>query len=146
MIRTLATAACLALAIPASALESMSSPHDVGTTMDRLVAAVEGAGATIFARIDHAAGAAAEGIEMPAAELLIFGNPALGTPVMLEDIRAGQVLPLRVLVHAAPGGSRLVWEEPDAMFDALNVSPDLPQLQMMETALNRLTAAAAARE
>ena len=49
-------------------------------------------GATVFARVDHAAGrAASAGMDLPEAQLLIFGNPKLGTPVMQEDIRAGTV-------------------------------------------------------
>jgi uncharacterized protein (DUF302 family) len=75
----------------------------VTETMDRLEEAVTGAGATVFARVDHAAGAASVDMELQDAQLLIFGNPMLGTPVMQQDIRAGLVLLLHVLVYDEGG-------------------------------------------
>ena len=62
----------------AAPFAAKTSPYDVATTMDRLVAAVEGAGATIFARMDHAAAAASVGQELAPNQVLIFGNPRLG--------------------------------------------------------------------
>ena len=64
-------------------------------TMDALEAAVTGAGATVFARVDHAAGAEGIGMALTPAQLLIFGNPALGTPAMQADPLAGLYLPLQ---------------------------------------------------
>jgi len=58
---------------------TQTSPKSVVETMDALQAAVEGAGATVFARVDHGAGAIKVNMELPEAQLLIFGNPALGT-------------------------------------------------------------------
>ena len=87
-------------------------------------------------------------IEMPLrdAEVLIFGNPRLGTPVMQEDIRAGLLLPLRVLVHDGAEGTMIVYEEPDEMFDELDVDDDLEVLMRMEDALENLAARAAAAD
>ena len=124
-------------------LESRSSPDDVATTMDRLVAAAEAAGATVFARVDHAEGAREAGLELGEAQLLVFGNPQLGTPVMREDIRAGLFLPLRVLVHATENGSRIVWQSPEEMLDELGFDDDMEALVKMNGALENLTAKAA---
>ncbi|MGB3177543.1 MAG: DUF302 domain-containing protein, partial [Albidovulum sp.] len=81
---TIAAAALLALpvlALPASAeIMRVQSTMAVPETMDALENAVTGAGATIFARVDHAGGAAGAGLELGASQLLIFGNPKLGTP------------------------------------------------------------------
>ena len=143
MIRRLALLAALA-PLPALAdIESVDSPHPVARTADALAAAAEARGATIVARVDHAAAAAGIGATLPEAQLLILGNPALGTPVMQEDIRAGLMLPLRVLVHAdADGQTRITWQEPDEMFDDLDVDDDGPAVEAIEDALEALAAEA----
>ena len=56
----------------------IKATNDVATTMDNLEAAVSGAGATVFARGDHGAGAKIVGVEMGDSQLLIFGNPKMG--------------------------------------------------------------------
>lgn len=119
------------------------SADDVATTMDRLVAAVEGAGATVFARVNHGAGAASVEMELVDAELLVFGNPMLGTPALQDDIRAGLMLPLRVLVYGDGDGSVITWQTPEAMFEDLEIAGDAPYLARMNGALGNLTAAAA---
>jgi uncharacterized protein (DUF302 family) len=67
-------------------------------TMDQLAAAVTALGVSIMARIDHAAGAAGVGLNLRPTELLIFGNPRAGTPLMQAAQTAGIDLPLRALV------------------------------------------------
>jgi uncharacterized protein (DUF302 family) len=74
------------------------SAHGPKETMDRLAAAVAAHGMTVLARIDHAAAAAAVGMELRATELLIFGNPRAGTPLMQAAQTIGIDLPLRALV------------------------------------------------
>ncbi|MEM1286916.1 MAG: DUF302 domain-containing protein [Pseudomonadota bacterium] len=146
MMRTTIIAAALALAItgPAAAeMMSLESPDSVGTTMDRLQAAVENAGATVFARVNHGAGAASVDMELADAELLVFGNPMLGTPALQDDLRAGLLLPLRVLVHAEGDGSVLIWEDPVVMFEGLEIAEDAPYIARMRGALGNLTKAAA---
>lgn len=110
---------------------------------DRLVAAVEGAGAKVFARVPHSKGAMSVDMELQDAELVIFGNPALGTPALQADIRAGLVLPLRVLVHDDGGQTVLTYESVDALFDGLDVPADAPFRAKMTGALGKLTGAAA---
>ncbi len=144
MIRTMiATAAALTIALPAAALETLASPHSVAETMDRLVAAVEGAGAAVMARVDHTAAAEGIGLEMPAAELLIFGNPMIGTPIMQQDLNAGLVLPLRVLVSERNDGTVITWQSADEMFAGLDVDLESEPVAAMTAALEKLTSAAA---
>ena len=141
---TLIGAAMIA-ATPAMAddFASRQSADPVAVTMDRLAAAVETAGATVFARVNHGAGAARVDMELMDAELLIFGNPMLGTPALQDDIRAGLLLPLRVLVHADGAGSVITWETPESMFEGLDIAQDAAYLARMNGALGNLTAAAA---
>jgi len=115
----------------------------VSEAMDRLEAAVGNAGATIFARVNHGAGAASVDMELADAELLIFGNPMLGTPVMQQDIRAGLVLPLHVLIYDNDGTTTIMYEEVEEMFDDLDVDEDAEVLEKIEGALDNLTNAAA---
>lgn len=125
-------------------LITVPTTKSVAETMDSLVAAVEGAGATVFARIDHRAGAQSVDLEMDFAETLIFGNPKLGTPAMVMDPRAALFLPLKVAVYAAPdGGVALIYEDPAAMLAEVGIREDAPFVTVMQGALGKLTAAAA---
>jgi uncharacterized protein (DUF302 family) len=76
----------------------LSSSYDPKETMERLVAAVSERGITVLARIDHAAAAAKVGMELRPTEVLVFGNPKVGTPLMQAEQTIGIDLPLRALV------------------------------------------------
>jgi uncharacterized protein (DUF302 family) len=82
----------------------IASPHDFATTLAQAIHAIEAAGLTIFAKIDHAENARQVGLSMPPATVLVYGNAKGGTPLMLAAPGAALDLPLRVLVReAAPG-------------------------------------------
>ncbi len=121
---------------------SVEANGSVQETADRLVAAVEGAGATVFARVPHSKGAMSVDMELQDAELVIFGNPKLGTPALQQDIKAGLVLPLRVLVHDEGGKTMLTYESVDAMFEGMDIAPDAAFREAMTGALGKLTGAA----
>jgi uncharacterized protein (DUF302 family) len=78
-------------------LISLASNHPVRETMDRLEAVLREKGITIFARIDHAAGATAVDMPLRPTELVIFGNPRAGTPLMQARQSIGIDLPLKML-------------------------------------------------
>jgi uncharacterized protein (DUF302 family) len=82
-------------------LVSASGPRE---TMDRLEAAVRAKKMTVFARIDHAAGAAEAGLALRPTELLIFGNARAGTPLMQARQTVGIDLPLKALVWEDESG------------------------------------------
>lgn len=123
---------------------TQSSPKSVVETMDALQAAVEGAGATVFARVDHGAGAMKVNLDLPEAQLLIFGNPALGTPAMQADIHAGLQLPLKVMVYAGDDGTVVAYESVPTLFDGLDVPLDAEFAKKMTGALAMLTGKAVA--
>jgi len=82
-------------------------------TMDRLVAEISAKGMSVFARIDHAAGAAQVGLTLRPAELIIFGNARGGTPLMQSAQTVGIDLPLKALVwQDAAGKTWLSYNEP----------------------------------
>lgn len=145
----LTTATTLALALPAQAAEMIhkTSPHSVDVTIDRLAAAVEGAGATVFARVDHAGGAAGVDMELRPTQLLIFGNPKLGTPAMQDAQTAGLDLPLRVLAYADDKGVvHLTYWDPAGLAEAHGLPADAAYIGMMTGALDKLTSQAVAEE
>ena len=74
-----------------------ASPRSVAETLDRLEAILKTKGVWVFARIDHSRGAAKVGLTMPPSQLLIFGNPRVGTPVMLAAPTSAIDLPLKAL-------------------------------------------------
>jgi uncharacterized protein (DUF302 family) len=97
----------------AEGLISIPSSFDPKETMDRLEAALRASGVTIFARIDHAAGAAEVGESLRPTELLIFGNPKAGTPLMQAGQTIGIDLPLKALVwQDADGKTQVSYNEP----------------------------------
>ena len=91
----------------ADGMISLKSPHSAKQTMDRLETAVKQQGLTVFARIDHAAGAAKVGQSLRPTEVLIFGNPKGGTPFMACAQTVGIDLPLKALVWEDASGQ--VW-------------------------------------
>jgi uncharacterized protein (DUF302 family) len=74
------------------------SPYTFEETVNRLLAAIDRAGLTLFCVIDHAAGALDVGLHLQPEKLLIFGNPTAGTPAMTARPEIGLELPLRLLV------------------------------------------------
>jgi uncharacterized protein (DUF302 family) len=82
----------------ADGLTTIPSSYGPKDTMNRLEAAVKAKGMTIFARIDHAAGASAAGLSLRPTEVLIFGNAKGGTPLMQSVQTIGLDLPLKALV------------------------------------------------
>ncbi|WP_298972434.1 DUF302 domain-containing protein [uncultured Roseobacter sp.] len=152
MIRSLTLSLALGTALfTTSALADdmikITSPHSVSDTIDRLEQAVEGAGAMVFARVDHAAGAAKVDAELRPTQLLIFGNPKIGTPAMQAAQTSGLDLPLRVLAYENEAGETVVvYHAPAAMAEAHGIDAEAPFLQTMTGALNKLTSKATAAE
>ena len=94
-------------------LTTIASRFDPKETMDRLESEVRARGMTVFARIDHAAGAAQVGLTLRPTELIIFGNARGGTPLMQASQTAGIDLPLKALVwEDASGKIWLSYNEP----------------------------------
>ena len=108
-----------------SGLVEQPSPFDVATTVQRLTAAIEAAGLTIFARIDHAEGARQAGLEMRPAVVLIYGHAKGGTPIMLAAPRTALDLPLRVLVRESEAGTVVSWHSMAPVLLAAGTPPAL---------------------
>lgn len=81
------------------------SQHSVEVTIDRLQGLLKQRGIPVFAHIDFSGDAARAGLQMRAEQLLIFGNPKAGTPLMVSAPTAGLDLPLKALVWEDEDGS-----------------------------------------
>src|SRR5580704_12243282 len=97
----------------ANGLTTVPSAHSAKATIDRLEADVKSKGITVFARVDHAAGAKEAGMALRPTELLIFGNARGGTPLMQAKQTIGIDLPLKALAwEDADGKVWLSYNEP----------------------------------
>jgi len=87
---------------------TMAGPDSVGHTVDRLLALIADRHLTLFAVVDHSRAARDVGLDMPETKLLIFGNPRVGTPLMLLQPTSALDLPLKVLVRVSPDSAGAV--------------------------------------
>jgi uncharacterized protein (DUF302 family) len=91
-------------AMSGNGLITIPSAHTAKATIDRIEADVKSKGMTIFARIDHAAGAKEAGLTLAPTLLLIFGNAKGGTPLMQDKQQIGIDLPLKALAWEDASG------------------------------------------
>ncbi|MBU2983306.1 DUF302 domain-containing protein [Lentibacter algarum] len=141
-------AAVIALSTPAWAeITTVKATKSVAETMEALEAAVTGAGATVMARVDHAAGAKKVEMDLAPEQLLIFGNPKLGTPPMQQNALAGLYLPLKVLVYEDTDGQVwLAYEDPKDILPELDgIDAEAAYLAKMSGALAKFTSMAAGK-
>jgi uncharacterized protein (DUF302 family) len=111
-----------------SGIKSLPSAHSVDETVGRLKAILEAKGVTVFALVDHSGEAEKAGMKMPPTKLLIFGNPAAGTPLMVAAPSVAIDLPLKVLVaEDAAGRVSLSWNDPAWLHSRHGFPADLLQ-------------------
>ena len=119
---------------------SRQSQFDVSTTLDRLEAALSEKGIKPLARVDHAAAASAVDLELRPTQVLLFGNPRLGTPLMQSDQTAGLDLPMRVIAwEDEEGTSWLGYHSPQVMFERLELAGVSEVVAKMTAVLDALT-------
>jgi uncharacterized protein (DUF302 family) len=110
--------------------------------MDRLQAEIRAQGMTVFARIDHAAGAAEVGLTLRPTELIIFGNARGGTPLMQAVQTVGIDLPLKALVwEDASDKTWLSYNEPGWIARRHSVADAEPVVSKMAAALSAISRA-----
>ena len=126
-------------------LTTLASRHDFQTTLGRLTETIKTHQATIFAVIDHAAGAKAAGQALRPTTVIVFGDPRAGTPLMQAQQIAGLDLPLRILVwQDEVGAVWLSYNDPAWIARRHGLDPDLlPTTARMAGALTLFTRAAA---
>ena len=126
-------------------LVSVASSYPVKDTLDRLEAELKLKAITMFARIDHAAGAASVAMPLRPTEVLIFGNPKSGTPLMQSNQTIGIDLPLKVLAWQDAGGKvSLTYNDPGWLARRHRLGPDTDANASAMTALLAMLTKAAA--
>jgi len=125
-------------------LTTIQSSFVPKATMDRLETEIRQKGMNVFARVDHAAGAAEVGLTLRSTELIIFGNALGATPLMLSAQTIGSDLPLKVLVwEDAAGKTWISYNEPDWIAERHGVADAQPVLNKMADLLSAISTAAA---
>lgn len=105
---------------------SQTSPYSVPETIDRLVAVLQAKGITIFARLDQQAEAENVGLSLRPTQLLLFGNPKAGTPLVVAVPTIALDLPLKVLAwEAADGKVWLSYNDPTYLQQRFSLSDEL---------------------
>jgi uncharacterized protein (DUF302 family) len=142
-----AAAAALMLSTPASAeLVRKESPYSVTETVERLATVLKERNLTVFNRIDHAAGAKQAGQDLRPTVLIIFGSPAVGTPLMQAEQTMGLSLPLKALVwQDAAGKVWLGYDAPVGMAKERGLPADNPVIARVTGALTAITDSAVKR-
>ena len=119
------------------------SAADYAETLRSLLAAIERRGLVVFARLDHARGAREVGMKLPDEDVVVFGSPRSGTPLMQSDPRIGIELPLRILLWREGGEALLGYRDPRDLSDSYDVGEHEATLAQMASLLDELTAEAA---
>jgi len=123
----------------------IESKHPVGKTLDRLTRILGEKGIGIAARVNHAAAAEKVGMELRPTELLLFGNPELGMPLMQANQEAGFDLPMKALAwQDAEGKTWLRVTNPASIMAANALNGVETVIEKMTAALGSMAAAAAA--
>ena len=126
-----------------SSLITIKSAHNVSTTADRLENILKNKGMNIFARIDHAAGAKKVDMELLPTELVIFGNPKVGTPLMRCSQTMGIDLPQKALIwEDEKGDVWLGYNNPDYLAKRHSITGCEEVLAKVESALAKFATAA----
>jgi uncharacterized protein (DUF302 family) len=105
---------------------SKPSRYSVAETLDRLAVLLESKNIKVFARVDHSGEAHSAGLSMPPTEVLIFGNPRAGTPIMLAEPTIAIDLPLKALAWQDQDGK--VWlsfNSPAYLGERFQLGPDV---------------------
>jgi uncharacterized protein (DUF302 family) len=140
-------AALFAAVVSASAVDGLvvvKSPHGAKATMDKLEGIVKERGLNVFARVDHSAGATKIGKSLRPTEVLIFGNPQGGTPLMECGQSVGIDLPLKALVWEDAAGQTWLGYNDPAYIARRHKVAQCPVVGNLQKALSGLAAATVA--
>ena len=132
------------IATSAEGMTTLVSAHSVAATVDRLEGALNEQGFRIFARIDHAGGAASVDLALPPTELLIFGKPLVGTRLMQAERSIGIDLPMKYLVWEEEDGTVFIgWNDGVWMAERHGLDAEAPVVQNVAAALRKFASEAA---
>ena len=124
-------------------LISIESKHSAKDTADKFESIIKSKGLTLFARIDHQKNAAGVDLKLRATEVIIFGNPKVGTPLMLCSQGAAIDLPQKMLISTdAEGKTSLTYNNPKYNKERHNIEGCDEVVGKISKVLNALATAA----
>lgn len=119
-----------AAAMMVAATTAQAGPYDVQETADRLEAVIEKSPTSLVARVDHQKAASDSDLQMPPATVMIFGNPALATPLMQADPKSAMDLPARVLIWEDADGTQVGYLSAETLSERYDLSAATEALEM----------------
>ena len=125
---------------------SKKSPYSVEKTLDRLENMVKKKGITVFTRVDHGAGAKRVGQSLHSSQLLIFGNPRMGSPLMREVPLRGLELPMKALAWKDNKGQVWLSYLKPATLQSRHGLKNAAIIQKMTGALDAMTSKAVSKD
>ena len=118
---------------------SKKSPYSVQQTLDRLDSILKSKGISVFTRVDHGAGAKSVGQSLQTSQLLIFGNPKLGSPLMREAPMMGLELPMKALAWEDTKGQVWLSYLKPSVLESRHGLKNKAVIEKMTKALNGMT-------
>ena len=144
--KTMITLAFIAATTAGAAMAeriNVASNASVAQSVQRLVNAVEGAGARVFTTVDFAKGSASVGETLRPTTVVIFGSPKIGAKALQQGQTMALNLPLRILFFEdANGQTWAIYDDPTAIAPSHGLAADHPAVLAMKGALERFSAVA----
>jgi len=122
-------------------LRSKTTTRPVSETAAALKDELERRSVHLFAEIDHAKAARAVNLDLRETRVLLFGNPAAGTPLMQQNESVALALPLKMLVCASATGTQIAYQPLREQAPTFGLAPDLPILAKLDAFMESLLAA-----
>ena len=104
----------------------------VAEVSGKLRAELERRGVNLFAEIDHAEAARGVGLDMRETRVLLFGNPAAGTPLMQTNETVALALPLKALIYAGDSGTQVAYQPLKKQASTFGLDPGIPILSKLD--------------
>ncbi len=130
--------------LPDGLVETMGPDTTVSEAVERLTAAIEAHEKLgLIATVDHTAGAQKVGLDLAPTVEIFFGNPAVGTPLMLLARTVAIDLPQKILITQAENGVQVLYNDPAYLASRHGIPPETPQLAVVSGALQNMANVAA---
>ena len=119
-------------------LVTVASEESFDATVERITADIEESPLNLVTTIDHAANAASADLDLPPTTLLVFGNPAVGTPLMQASRTVAIDLPQKMLVWEADEGTRVAYNDPAYLAERHEIDNQSDRLEQIRSVLDSL--------
>lgn len=127
---------------PENGLVIVTSDESASATVDRIEADIEESPLTLLTTIDHAENAASADLELPPTTLLMFGNPAVGTPLMQDSRTVAIDLPQKMLIWSEDDETKVAYNDPTYLAERHDIDGQTDRLEQIRSVLDGLATGA----